>query len=255
MLGTERLYLNSIESGYSTDFGAIVTAVEDEKISLDRTLFYPLGGGQNWDTGIIEGPNGTATVHEVRGRDQIVHTVGPEHNFSVGDKVHGSLDWERRHAHMRMHTAQHLISGVVYELFNGTRTVGNQIHNDRSRIDFNPISFTPEMLDETTAQVNLLIDADHLVTDSTMTREQVNSQMPPERTNMDLLPASVNELRVVKIGQDLDLCPCAGTHVQRLGEIGHIDITGKKSKGKGTQRITYELQIPKILASPNRELL
>ena len=147
------------------------------------------------------------------------------------------------------------MSGVVYELFNGTRTVGNQIHNDRSRIDFNPISFTPEMLEEITAQVNLLIDADHPVTDSTMTREQVNSQMPPERTNMDLLPASVNELRVVKIGQDLDLCPCAGTHVQRLGEIGHIDITGKKSKGKGTQRITYELQIPKIIASPNRELL
>ena len=255
MAGTERLYLNSIEAGYSTDFNATVTAVDEDKISLDRTLFYPLGGGQNWDTGIIEGPNGVATVHEVRGRERIIHAVGHEHNFSIGDQVHGSLDWERRHAHMRMHTAQHLMSGVVYELFNGTRTVGNQIHNDRSRIDFNPISFTPEMLEEITAQVNLLIDADHPVTDSTMTREEVNSQMPPERTNMDLLPSSVNELRVVKIGQTLDLCPCAGTHVRRLGEIGHIDITGKKSKGKGTQRITYELQIPKISANPSRELL
>jgi len=255
MTGTELLYLNSIESGYSTDFSAKVTAIEDEKITLDRTLFYPLGGGQNWDTGTIEGPNGIATVHEVRGRNQITHTVGPEHNFSIGDQVYGSLDWERRHAHMRMHTAQHLMSGVVYELFNGTRTVGNQIHNDRSRIDFNPISFTPEMLEEITTRVNHLIDADYQVTDSTMTREEVNFQMPPERTNMDLLPASVNELRVVKIGDGIDLCPCAGTHVQSLGEIGHVDITGKKSKGKGTQRITYELQIPKIIANPNREIL
>ena len=152
-----------------------------------------------------------------------------------------------------MHTAQHLVSGVVYEAFNGARTVGNQIHDDRSRIDFNPISFTDEMLEETTRQVNILIDADHEVTDSTMTREEVNSEMPPERTNMDLLPSSVKELRVVKIGDNLDLCPCAGTHVQQLGEIGHIAITGKKSKGKGTQRITYELHIPEIIPTPLAE--
>ena len=152
-----------------------------------------------------------------------------------------------------MHTAQHLVSGVVYEAFNGARTVGNQIHDDRSRIDFNPISFTEEMLTEVTRQVNTLIDEDYKVTDSTMTREEVNAEMPPERTNMDLLPSSVKELRVVKIGDNLDLCPCAGTHVQQLGEIGHIEITGKKSKGKGTQRITYELHIPKINPVPVTE--
>jgi misacylated tRNA(Ala) deacylase len=70
---------------------------------------------------------------------------------------------------------------------------------------------------------------------------------------MDLLPSSVKQLRVVKIGENLDLCPCAGTHVQRLGEIGHIEITGKKSKGKGTQRITYELAIPDIIPNPNTD--
>jgi misacylated tRNA(Ala) deacylase len=104
-----------------------------------------------------------------------------------------------------------------------------------------------------TQQVNNLIDADLGVTDSTMTREEVNAEMPPERTNMDLLPTSVKQLRVVKIGDNLDLCPCAGTHVQRLGEIGHIEITGKKSKGKGTQRITYELHIPEIFPNPINE--
>ena len=126
---------------------------------------------------------------------------------------------------------------------------------DRSRIDFNPISLTEEMLEQITFETNLLIDADHKVTDSTMTRTEVNAEMPPERTNMDLLPASISQLRVVKIGDNLDLCPCAGTHVQRLAEIGHIQIIGKKSKGKGTQRITYELEIPQIIPNPKKEIL
>lgn len=243
-MATEQLYLQSIEAGYYTDFSATVTAVEGEKVSLDRTLFYPLGGGQNWDTGTLEGPNGTLNVHEVRGRGNILHSLGEGHQLEIGDEVKGTVDWQRRHAHMRMHTAQHLVSGVVYESFNGARTVGNQIHNDRSRIDFNPISFTEEMLEQITQTVNQLIDENHKVTDSTMTREEVNAQMPPDRTNMNLLPASVHQLRVVKIGDNIDLCPCAGTHVRELLEIGHIEITGKKSKGKGTQRITYELQIP-----------
>jgi misacylated tRNA(Ala) deacylase len=252
-MATELLYLKSIKSGYFTNFNAIVSSVEGDKVSLNRTLFYPLGGGQNWDTGTLEGPNGRVIVHEVRGRENIIHTIDSNHQLEVGDEVKGAIDWQRRHAHMRMHTAQHLVSGVVYEAFNGARTVGNQIHDDRSRIDFNPISFTEEMLEEVTQQVNNLIDADHNVTDSTMTRDEVNAEMPSERTNMDLLPASVKQLRVVKIGDNLDLCPCAGTHVQRLGEIGHIEITGKKSKGKGTQRITYELQIPEIIPNSINE--
>ena len=149
-----------------------------------------------------------------------------------------------------MHTAQHLVSGVVYESFNGARTVGNQIHHDRSRIDFNPISLTEEMLAQITETVNTLIDLNHKVTDSTMTRDEVNAEMPSDRTNMNLLPASVHQLRVVKIGDNIDLCPCAGTHVRELSEIGHIEITGKKSKGKGTQRITYELQTPQSVPLP-----
>lgn len=254
-MATEQLYLRSIESGYYTDFHATVTSVDDGKVGLDRTLFYPLGGGQNWDTGSLVGPNGNLTVNEVRGRGTILHSVGENHQLEIGDEVKGSIDWERRHAHMRMHTAQHLVSGVVYEAFNGARTVGNQIHDDRSRIDFNPISLTEVMLEQIVFETNRLIDADHKVTDFTMTRTEVNAEMPPERTNMDLLPASISQLRVVKIGDNLDLCPCAGTHVQRLAEIGHIQIIGKKSKGKGTQRITYELEPPQIIPNPKKEIL
>jgi misacylated tRNA(Ala) deacylase len=145
-MATELLYLKSIKSGYFTDFNANVSSVEKDQVTLNRKLFYPLGGGQNWDTGTLEGPNGRVFVHEVRGRGNILHTIDSDHQLEVGDEVKGAVDWKRRHAHMRMHTAQHLVSGVVYEAFNGARTVGNQIHDDRSRIDFNPISFTEEML-------------------------------------------------------------------------------------------------------------
>ena len=247
---TEKLYLQSIESGYFQDFTATVTGVEDAQVILDQTLFYPLGGGQNWDVGTLTGPNGDLKVSEVRGRNDVLHTVGEGHQLEIGDEVSGTIDWERRHAHMRMHTAQHLVSGLVYEMFNGARTVGNQIHSDRSRIDFNPIAFDDAMLEALTHRTNDIIKQNFRVTDTVMTRDEVNAIMPPERTNMDLLPASVKQLRVVKIDDGFDLCPCAGTHVQQLGEIGDIQILGKKSKGKGTQRITYDLLEPTIKISP-----
>ena len=233
--------MDSIESGYETEFSAAVIAIAEDNITLDRTLFYPLGGGQNWDVGTLYSDNGEWEVTEVRGRDDVQHFVGENHEISVGDQIQGRINWERRHAHMRMHTAQHLVSGIVYEMFHGVRTVGNQIHHDRSRIDFNPIKFNDEMLSEVVHSANEKIDEAHIVTDCIMTREEINRIMPPDRTNMDLLPPSVKELRVVRIGDNLDLCPCAGTHVRNLGEINHIKILGKKSKGKGTQRVSYTL--------------
>jgi misacylated tRNA(Ala) deacylase len=156
---------------------------------------------------------------------------------------------------MRMHTAQHLMSGLVYEMFGGARTVGNQIHSDRSRIDFNPIAFDETMLNSLVERANEIIAQNLPVTDTVMTREEVNEIMPPERTNMDLLPSSVRELRVVKIDHGFDLCPCAGTHVQQLGEIGEVNFLGKKSKGKGTQRFSYDLHQPLIDISPNQATL
>ena len=141
-----------------------------------------------------------------------------------------------------MHTAQHLVSGIVYEMFHGTRTVGNQIHADRSRIDFHPIKFEEEMLERVFSAAANQIDSALPVTCTTMTRAEINRLMPPERTNMDLLPASINELRVIKIGNNVDLCPCAGTHVSNLEEIGELELLGKKSKGSMKQRVSYTLK-------------
>ena len=239
---TERLYLSSIEAAYQKEFVAKVVKVEENKISLDRTLFYPLGGGQNWDLGVLNGPNGQSNVTEVRGRNVIEHTVDDVFGLEVGDEVTGSIDFDRRYAHMKMHTAQHLVSGIAYELFDGVRTVGNQIHTDRSRIDFHPIQFSEDMLLQLQSEVNEKIGQGLEVTDSQMTRDEINAIMPQERTNMDLLPAFINDLRVVTIGERQDMCPCAGTHVRNISEIGEVEFTGKKSKGKGKQRVSYILK-------------
>ena len=240
-MNTKKLYLDSIEAAYLDEFSAEVLAVDDNKVTLDQTLFYPLGEGQNWDLGTLEGPNGTMDVIEVRGREAIQHTIQDSHNLEVGDEVHGKIDFDRRYAHMKMHTAQHLVSGIAYELFDGVRTVGNQIRTDQSRIDFKPIQFSEEMLAELQQSVNDKIAEGLEVTDSQMTRSEINSIMPEERTNMDLLPSFITDLRVISIGDQQDLCPCAGTHVRNISEINGIEFIGKKSKGKGTQRVTYVL--------------
>ncbi len=236
---TERLYLSSIDAAYEKEFTATVMKVEGNKIALDRTLFYPLGGGQNWDLGVINSPNGELNVTEVRGRDIIEHTVDDALGLEIGDEITGKIDFERRYAHMKMHTAQHLVSGIAYELFDGVRTVGNQIHTDRSRIDFHPIQFSEEMLLQLQTEVNDKILQSLEVTDSQMTRDEINAIMPQERTNMDLLPSFITDLRVVTIGDRQDMCPGAGTHVRNISEIGEIEFTGKKSKGKGKQRVSY----------------
>lgn len=238
---TKKLYLESIEAAYEDEFSAKVLAIEENKIVLDQTLFYPLGGGQNWDLGTLEGPNGQMDIIEVRGRESIYHTVDDSFELDVGDEVRGKIDFDRRYAHMRMHTAQHLVSGIAYEMFDGVRTVGNQIHTEKSRIDFKPIQFTEDMLFNLQESVNEQIQQGLEVTDSQMTRSEVNSIMPEDRTNMDLLPSFINDLRVITIGNQQDLCPCAGTHVRNISEIKGLEFIGKKSKGKGTQRVTYTL--------------
>ena len=98
------------------------------------------------------------------------------------------------------------------------------------------------MIDELFSKANEMVESNLEVTDCVMTREEINAIMPPERTNMDLLPISVKQLRVIKIGDNVDLCPCAGTHVRALSEIGKMEFLGKKNKGKGTTRVSYTLE-------------
>lgn len=239
---TRLLYMDSLEACYEKEFEATVTMRRPDWLQLDRTLFYPLGGGQEWDTGFLELEDGTRLeVSEVTKRGPVKHVVGDTAALEEGARVRGVIDWDRRYAHMRMHTAQHLVSGIAYEMFGGARTVGNQIHADRSRIDINPITFTPQMLDDLSAAANDIVRAAKGIDAVTMTRDDINAIMPEDRTNMDLLPKSVSELRVIRIGGDIDLCPCAGTHVRNTREIGEIEFQRVKSKGKGTQRLEYTL--------------
>ena len=254
-MNTTKLYLENIEAAYNTKFTAKIISIDGNKIGLDRTLFYPMGGGQNWDTGRIITSNEELQVSKVRGRNLVEHHVNTDHNLSVGDEIIGEIDWDRRYSHMRMHTAQHLMSGLAYELFDGTRTVGNQINVSHSRIDFNPISFDESMIKELSDSANQYIRESTKVYESIMTREEINSIMPEDRTNMDLLPKSVKDLRVITIGNEFDLCPCAGTHVANLSEIGDITIVSKKSKGKGTQRIKYELNNNYKVKKPNLQII
>ncbi len=239
---TRMLYMDRLEACYDRTFTARVVESFPDAVVLDQTLFYPLGGGQEWDTGTLTTTDGrVVAVREVTKRGPVRHVVGPGHGLAIGDTVTGAIDWGRRYAHMRMHTAQHLVSGLAYEMFGGIRTVGNQIHATRSRIDFNPVEFTNPMLADLASAANDIIRSKQAITAATMTRDQVLAEQPPERTNMDLLPKSVTDLRVIRIGADVDLCPCAGTHVLNTGEIGDVAILGRRAKGQGTQRVEYTL--------------
>ena len=235
---TEILYMKDIESNYIREFDADVVERGFDYVVLDRTAFYPLGGGQPSDTGRLEWPGGKAEVREVTKKEGIRHHLvqNPE---LVPDKVKGIVDWDKRYGHMRMHTAQHIVSGVVYDLWKA-RTVGNQLYHDRSRIDFAPVKFTDEMVSELESKTNEILATGAKVEIETMRRDILMRDVDAQRANLDLLPKSVQELRVVKIAQ-FDTCPCAGTHVRSLSEIGRIKVVKRENKGKDRERITYEL--------------
>jgi len=235
---TEMLYMKDVDSNYVKEFDAKVIERGFDYVVLDRTAFYPLGGGQPSDTGYLEWPGGKAQVREVSKKEGVRHHLVQNPDI-VPEVVHGVLDWDRRYAHMRMHTAQHIVSGVVYDLLKA-RTVGNQIYHDRSRIDFAPVKFTDEMIAEVERKCNEILTSGAKVQICTESRRELEKNIDAQRANLDLLPKSVQELRIVRIEQH-DVCPCAGTHVRSLTEIGRVKIVKRENKGKDRERITYEL--------------
>lgn len=235
---TELLYMNDVESNYIKEFDAVVVERGFDYVVLDRTAFYPLGGGQPSDIGYLEWPGGRAEVKEVTKKEGIRHHL-VENPDLLPDRVHGVVNWERRYAHMKMHTAQHVISGVVYDLYKA-RTVGNQLYHDRSRIDFAPVKFTDEMIAEVERRCNDILAGGAKVEICTAAREELEKNIDAQRANLDLLPKSVRDLRIVTI-EKFDVCPCAGTHVRSLSEIGRMKIVKRENKGKDRERITYEL--------------
>ena len=221
---------------YLREFDARVIERGPDFVTLDQTAFYAEGGGQPYDTGFLRWSDGEAKVLRVTKEKGIVHHVVDR--IAAADDVHGIVDWERRYAHMRMHTSQHLMSGLVFRIY-GARTVGNQIHADRSRIDFQPANFTPEDLQRIERECNAVIASGADVRIFEEDRVVVENRIE-DRALMDLIPQSVRRLRVIQVGT-ADYCPCGGTHLRNVREIGRVHVLGKRSKGRETDRVEYEL--------------
>lgn len=245
---TEFLFMKDAEANYVREFEAVVTDAGTDPsngnfIVLDRTAFYAEGGGQPSDTGTItwEGGSKTAKVKLVTKKGGVKHFIDGE-TPSKGASVHGWLDWENRYALMRYHTGQHLISSVVYDLYNGAHTAGNQIYSNKSRIDFHPVKFGEEDLKKIEDECNRRISLKPAVKIYEAPREEIEKRSDSNRANLELLPKSINLLRIVEI-DGFDIVPCAGTHVRSLSELGKLKITARETKGAEKERVTFELKM------------
>ena len=239
---TLQYHMDSHDGTYKKEFQSKVTAVYPGIVELEETAFYHLGGGQPSDKGTLNWEDGESIVYDVRKKNRIRHMVEgdlPE----VGDSVNGKLNWDRRYTHMRMHTSQHLVSAIVSDLY-GADTVGNQIGFDKSRIDFKPLKLSMNEIDDLIDRTNEYIAKDISVKISEANRSDLegNSEIRSSMSSglWKLLPKSVTRLRVISIGE-VDVCPCAGTHVRSLKEIGKVEFVRRDNKGAGKQRLTYTL--------------
>ncbi|PQJ36219.1 alanyl-tRNA editing protein [Salinibacter sp. 10B] len=225
-----------------TSFTATVEEVADDYMVLDGTYFYPEGGGQPADHGTLHWDGGAAEVVDVQKEHGDVRHYLEEVRGDLpepGDEVEGQIDEARRMKLRRMHTAQHVVSKVVLDVFEA-QTAGNQIHPDRSRIDFEPADFSSNEVNAIETRSNAILQQDLPVRKTEMAREEAEEQTPDGRGLLDLIPDHVDPLRMVAIG-DFDLCPCGGTHVDHLADVGRIRITKRTSKGAGVERIEFEL--------------
>jgi misacylated tRNA(Ala) deacylase len=214
----------------------VVSINELGGIVLDRTNFYPTGGGQPGDTGILRLADGSeitiATTVKGKGGENVVHVPAEGQTApSPGTQVTAVVDWDRRYLHMQMHTALHLVCSIVH-----AGVTGNQIGAKKSRMDFD---MSDEKLnkEEIAASVNALIDADHPTHIDYITDEELDAQPEIIPTMSVAPPRGTGRIRLLKIGE-IDLQPCGGTHVSRTGEIGHIRITKIESKGKRNRRVS-----------------
>ena len=236
---TELLYMRGIEGNYIREFDATVTKNKKDYVCLDQTAFYPLGGGQPSDVGFLQWGDKKSEVSEVvKKNDTIKHLIKGE-KPPDGTNVFGFINWDKRYSHMKMHTAQHIISGIVFDDYDA-RTVGNQIHSDYSRVDFHPISFSEKDLQDIENKFNKIVKRNLPIKIYEEERETLEKEVNQRRCNLDLLPKFITKLRIVEI-EGFDICPCAGTHVKNTSEIHKISEIKKESKGKDRDRIVYSL--------------
>jgi misacylated tRNA(Ala) deacylase len=213
-------------------------------IVLDRTVFYPGGGGQPSDRGVIlRASDGRSwTVRGARkSAGDIVHELepGPDGPPAVGDVVSADLDWARRFALMRTHTALHALCGVVWRDY-GALVTGGNMEPGAGRMDFEFERMSGELVDEIEAKVNAELGAARDVRVNVLPRDEAFAIPDLIRTKINLLPEGIDEIRTIEI-VGLDLQADGGTHVANTGEVGGIHVTGYESKGRINKRIRIEL--------------
>ena len=235
---TEQIFL---EDSYLQEFRAEVTKHAGREVLLDRTAFYPGGGGQPPDKGRLRLGPVQANVVDVRWQDGgIVHVLDNPIPETVG-QINGLLDWERRYVHMRYHTALHAISGVIRRSF-GAKATGGRMRPDRARIDFSfPGEWTPEIVGQIEESTNEALSEERPVKVYELPRVEALENPNLVRTQVNLVPEHVALVRIVEI-EGLDAQVDGGTHVANTREVGEIEITGYKSKGCQNKRIGFVLR-------------
>ena len=233
---TEQLFQSD---AYLRAFEATVTAVEDAGVVLDGTAFYPGGGGQPNDVGRLIVGDETYEVTKVRREGAaIMHELvraGP----SPGTAVAARLDWDRRYALMRTHTALHILCGVVWRDY-GAKVTGGNMQPLSGRMDFEFESMSGELVREIEARVNEEVSAARAIRVDFLDRDAANRHPDLIRTKVNLLPEGIRAVRIVDI-EGLDVQADGGTHVANTSEVGAVEVTGYKSKGKANKRIEIAL--------------
>ncbi len=226
---------------YTRTCEARVSAVDGEAVRLDRTVFYPVGGGQPGDTGILRTDDGTEiAVRDTRkgeGADDILHLIDPDTPPPApGSRVVAELDWERRYRHMRMHTCLHLLSAVI-----DAPVTGGQLSAEKGRLDFD----VDTKLEKSAVQdeLNVLIAQDLPVAARWMSDEALAAQPELVKTMRVKPPSGQGRVRVINV-EGIDLQPCGGTHVARTGEIGLVIVRKIENKGRHNRRVTLAFRDP-----------
>ena len=234
---TELLYhFNSLQR----EFKATVTHVIGNGVVLDKTAFYPGGGGQPNDIGELENGSVSWQVTKVgRKENYIIHELSgipPE----IGTSIRGTIDWVRRYQLMRTHTALHMLCGIVWRDYQALVT-GGDMQPLQARMDFELESMTADLANEMVRKVNKEILAKRDVTSSTLPRKEAFAIPDLIRTKINLLPQGIREIRVVNI-EGLDLQADGGTHVGNTAEVKQVYLIGHQSKGKINKRIRIRLE-------------